>query len=120
RKLYLVLSRFSVDYPTCPIAGKPTGTAAPEQNTSGGDMKTIDRRSAIKTLGLGALGAAGMSAAMPAHAQQAVNWRMQALWDGGTTPQKFEERFVKRVAELTDGKFKIELFSAGQLVPANQ
>src|SRR5690606_18862145 len=51
RKLYLVLSRFSVDYPTCPIAGKPTGTAAPEQNTSGGDMKTIDRRSAIKTLG---------------------------------------------------------------------
>ncbi|MCD0503266.1 TRAP transporter substrate-binding protein DctP [Bordetella petrii] len=83
-------------------------------------MKTIDRRSAIKTLGLGALGAAGLSAALPAQAQEAVNWRMQALWDGGTTPQKFEERFVKRVAELTDGKFKIELFSAGQLVPANQ
>lgn len=83
-------------------------------------MKTIDRRSAIKTLGLGTLGAAGISAALPAHAQEAVTWRMQALWDGGTTPQKFEELFVARVAELTDGKFKIELFSAGQLVPANQ
>jgi TRAP-type mannitol/chloroaromatic compound transport system substrate-binding protein len=83
-------------------------------------MKTIDRRSAIKTLGLGALGAAVISDARPAHAQEAVNWRMQALWDGGTTPQKFEEKFVARVAELTGGRFKINLFSAGQIVPAAQ
>jgi hypothetical protein len=26
-----------------------------------------------------------------AQAQATVTWRMQALWDGGTTPQKFEE-----------------------------
>jgi TRAP-type mannitol/chloroaromatic compound transport system substrate-binding protein len=45
---------------------------------------------------------------------------MQALWDGGTTPQKFEERFVARVAELTGGRFKINLFAAGQIVPAAQ
>lgn len=54
------------------------------------------------------------------NAQEVVKWRMQALWDGGTTPLKFEEMYVKRVAELTDNKFEIQLYSAGQLVPANQ
>jgi TRAP-type mannitol/chloroaromatic compound transport system substrate-binding protein len=45
---------------------------------------------------------------------------MQALWGGGTTPQKFEEQFVKRVAELTDGTLQISLFSRGQIVPNEQ
>lgn len=62
-----------------------------------------------------------VAAPLAAHAQAAsTNWRMQALWDGGTTPQKFEERFVARVAELTGGRFKINLFAAGQIVPAAQ
>ncbi|MDX1553805.1 MAG: hypothetical protein R3198_14355, partial [Marinobacter sp.] len=47
-----------------------------------------------------------------------VNWRMQALWDGGTTPYEFEKRFVNRVSELTDGKFTIRLFAGGQLAPS--
>jgi TRAP-type mannitol/chloroaromatic compound transport system substrate-binding protein len=55
-----------------------------------------------------------------ARAEDTVQWRMQALWDGGTTPFEFEKKFVERVAELTGGKFDIKLFSAGQLVPANQ
>ncbi|MFN4276981.1 MAG: TRAP transporter substrate-binding protein DctP [Ferrovibrio sp.] len=81
---------------------------------------TINRR---KLLGSGAAlaGAATFAAATPALAQSgAVKWRMQALWDPGTTPQKFEERFVKRVSELTGGKFTIELFAGGQIVPAAQ
>nr|WP_246254496.1 TRAP transporter substrate-binding protein DctP [Comamonas jiangduensis] len=45
---------------------------------------------------------------------------MQTLWDGGTTAQKFEEKFVARVAELTGGRFKINLFSAGQIAPPAQ
>lgn len=49
-----------------------------------------------------------------------VSWRMQALWDGGTTPMRFEEMFVKRVADLTQGQFDIRLFSGGQLVPSNK
>ena len=62
---------------------------------------------------------AGLSAfAGSAAAQETVNWRMQSLWDANTTPQKFEERFVARVAELTDGNFQIRLFSGGQIVPA--
>jgi len=64
--------------------------------------------------------AATAAAPLAVHAQSpAVTWRMQALWDGGTTPQKFEERFVARVAELTGGRFKINLFAAG-IVPAAQ
>jgi len=84
------------------------------------NKSAINRRSAIKAVGLGTAGAAAATLAAPAIAQETVTWRMQSLWDGGTTPQKFEERFVKRVAELTGGKFKIELFAAGQLVAAAQ
>ncbi|MCB9960480.1 MAG: TRAP transporter substrate-binding protein DctP [Rhodospirillaceae bacterium] len=51
-------------------------------------------------------------------AQEDVTWRMQALWDANTTPYEFEQRFVDRVAELTDGHFQITLYSGGQLVPA--
>ncbi|MCC7152266.1 MAG: TRAP transporter substrate-binding protein DctP [Rubrivivax sp.] len=80
----------------------------------------MQRRGLIR----GALaGAAAVAAAAPqiARAQSpSVTWRMQALWDGGTTPQKYEEKFVARVAELTGGRFKINLFSAGQIVPAAQ
>lgn len=81
-------------------------------------MTTTNRRTLLKTIGIGA--AAAVVAPLPARAQSTVKWRMQALWDGGTMPQKFEEFFVKRVADLTDNAFQIELFSAGQLVPAAQ
>jgi len=49
-----------------------------------------------------------------------VNWRMQALWDAGTTPYEFEKKFVRRVAELTNGRFQIRLFAGGQLAPSAQ
>jgi TRAP-type mannitol/chloroaromatic compound transport system substrate-binding protein len=80
----------------------------------------IARRRILKTA-LASAAAAGVTTPLAVHAQgTSVTWRMQALWDGGTTPQKFEERFVARVAELTGGRFKINLFSAGQIVPAAQ
>lgn len=77
------------------------------------------RRNLLKTAAVGTA-AAALAAPGIARAQTSVTWRMQALWDGGTTPQKFEEQFVKRVAELTGGRFKINLFAAGQIVPAAQ
>lgn len=83
-------------------------------------MSKINRRSALKILGAGTLASAGLGVSAHAKAQSKVKWKMQALWDGGTTPQKFEEFFVKRVSELTDGQFEIQLYSAGQIVPANQ
>lgn len=85
------------------------------------EKNRVSRRGALRALTLGtAGGAAALAAPGIARAQTAVRWRMQALWDGGTTPQRFEEHFVNRVAELTDGEFVIQLFSAGQIVPANQ
>jgi TRAP-type mannitol/chloroaromatic compound transport system substrate-binding protein len=82
-------------------------------------MKLKNRRSAIKLISSMAIGL-GLTASMSAFSQDTVAWKMQSLWDGGTTPQKFEEKFVKRVSDLTDGKFKIELYSAGQLIAPNQ
>jgi TRAP-type mannitol/chloroaromatic compound transport system substrate-binding protein len=79
----------------------------------------MKRRSLIKSALAGAA-VAGLAAPQVARAQSTVTWRMQALWDGGTTPQKFEEMFVARVAELTGGRFKINLFAAGQIVPPAQ
>ncbi|ETD72349.1 C4-dicarboxylate ABC transporter substrate-binding protein [Pelistega indica] len=80
-----------------------------------------NRRSFIKKVAsTTAFGTAAIGLPAIAKAEEIVKWKMQALWDGGTSPLKFEELFVKTVAELTDNKFQIQLFSAGQLVPANQ
>ncbi len=79
--------------------------------------RTTARRRGILTASIASLAAAPLVARAQAST---TTWRMQALWDGGTTPQKFEERFVARVAELTGGRFKINLFAAGQIVPAAQ
>lgn len=81
-------------------------------------MTELNRRRFLTASALG--GAATLAMPAIANAQDTVQWRMQALWDGGTTPFEFEKKFVERVGELTDGKFEIKLFSAGQLVPAAQ
>jgi TRAP-type mannitol/chloroaromatic compound transport system substrate-binding protein len=78
------------------------------------------RRATLKTAIAGVAGASLAAPAIVRAQSPSVNWRMQALWDGGTTPQQFEEKFVARVAELTGGKFSIKLFAAGQIVPAAQ
>jgi len=54
------------------------------------------------------------------EAQQAVQWRMQVLWDPGTLPYKIEEEFAKRVKELTGGRLDIKVFAPGSLVPTMQ
>ncbi|UOM34919.1 TRAP transporter substrate-binding protein DctP [Acuticoccus sp. I52.16.1] len=84
-------------------------------------MTKISRRTFGKLAGGAAAFAAAGSLAAPAIAQgQKVKWRMQALWDGGTTPLQFEEDFVTLVGEKTGGDFEIQLFSAGQIVPPAQ
>ncbi|NVJ93895.1 MAG: TRAP transporter substrate-binding protein DctP [Methylocystaceae bacterium] len=84
-------------------------------------MKDVSRRNLIKgsALAIGT-GAAVLTGARPAKADSKVEWRMQALWGAGTNPQVFEEKFVKRVADLTNGNFEIKLFAGGQLVPSAQ
>src|SRR6266850_3081490 len=70
-----------------------------------------------------ALGVAAGTVAAPAIAQSQPNiqWRMAASW-----PKSLDTLFggaelvARRVAELTDGKFQIRTFAAGEIVPALQ
>lgn len=80
-------------------------------------MTSVSRRGLIAGA---AFGGATLAASATVQAQETVEWRMQALWDAGTTPYEYEKKFVERVSELTGGNFNIKLYSAGQLVPANQ
>ncbi|MBU1312913.1 MAG: TRAP transporter substrate-binding protein DctP [Alphaproteobacteria bacterium] len=81
----------------------------------------LSRRSLLQLTAAGFAAAGATRLATPAIAQNAkVSWRMQSLWDGGTTPQKYEELFVQKVAEKTGGGFELKLFSAGQIVPPAQ
>ncbi|MDB6179819.1 TRAP transporter substrate-binding protein [Paracoccus fistulariae] len=81
----------------------------------------MDRRSFLTRASVGgAAAAAGATLAAPAIAQEApsVNWRMASsfpksldtIYGGG-------EELAARVKEATDGKFNIQVFSAGEIVP---
>src|SRR3954447_16661682 len=87
-------------------------------NSRGSAMK---RREFLKTAGLGL--AASTAVASPAIAQSMpeLRWRLTASW-----PKSLDtlfgacEDFSKRVAEMTDNKFQIQLFAAGEIVPGLQ
>jgi TRAP-type mannitol/chloroaromatic compound transport system substrate-binding protein len=72
------------------------------------------------------LTAAGVSLATtalakPAIAQSnpAINWRLTASWPKSLdTVYGACEVFAKRVAEITDNRFQIQVFAAGEIVPA--
>jgi len=74
-------------------------------------------------LGKAVAGVAAGAIAAPAIAesQPSVQWRMAASW-----PKSLDTLFggaelvARRVAEMTDGKFQIRTFAAGEIVPALQ
>jgi TRAP-type mannitol/chloroaromatic compound transport system substrate-binding protein len=80
----------------------------------------MERRS---FLGKAAAGVAAGVVAAPAIAQSqpTIQWRLAASW-----PKSLDTLFggaeliAKRVAEITDGKFQIRTFAAGEIVPALQ
>src|SRR4051795_10952734 len=73
------------------------------------------------------VGGAGIGAATslttPVVAQDlpAINWRMASSFPKSLdTIYGAAERVAKRVDEATDGKFKIRVFAAGEIVPGLQ
>src|SRR6478735_7462492 len=86
-------------------------------------MTQVTRRKFIKTAGVGGMGAAAVSIAAPAIAQSApeIKWRLAASW-----PKSLDtlyggcEYFCKRIADITDNRFQIQPFAAGEIVPGLQ
>lgn len=85
------------------------------------DSKTLHRRSFLTTASVGGVAAAaGATLAAPAIAQEAptINWRLASsfpksldtIYGGG-------EELSGRLKEATDGKFNIQVFAAGEIVP---
>src|SRR5713226_9008562 len=78
----------------------------------------MKRRQFLTAMGAGA---GVIPLAMPAVAQSMpqIKWRLAASW-----PKSLEELygacevFARRVGEITDNRFQIQVFAAGEIVPA--
>jgi TRAP-type mannitol/chloroaromatic compound transport system substrate-binding protein len=80
----------------------------------------MKRRDFLKKAGVGAAAVAATAVNAPAViASKKYNWKMVTTW-----PPKLPvlqdgcERLAKRIEELSDGRIKIQVFAAGELVPA--
>src|SRR5574339_1233927 len=81
------------------------------------------RRKFLAAIGAGTAAAAATTIARPAIAQSApeLKWRLTMSW-----PKSLDtlygacETFSKYVSEATDGKFQIQIFAGGEIVPALQ
>jgi TRAP-type mannitol/chloroaromatic compound transport system substrate-binding protein len=86
----------------------------------------MKRREFLKTAGLGAAAGTGLITAAQAQAQQTsglpnLQWRLAASWPKSLdTIYGGAEWVARRVGEITDGKFQIRAFAAGEIVPALQ
>jgi TRAP-type mannitol/chloroaromatic compound transport system substrate-binding protein len=82
----------------------------------------MNRRKFVKRAGVGGVAAASLVAA-PAIAQSMpeVKWRLASSFPKSLdTIYGSGEFFAKRVAALTDNKFQIRVFAAGEIVPGLQ
>jgi TRAP-type mannitol/chloroaromatic compound transport system substrate-binding protein len=84
----------------------------------------MERRKFIKTAGIGAASvAAASTVAAPAIAQgmPEIKWRLTSSFPKSLdTLYGGSELFSKIVGEMTDGKFQVRAFAAGEIVPALQ
>ncbi len=81
----------------------------------------MDRRSFLKASTVGAGAAAASTLAAPAIAQGRITWRMVTTW-----PRNFPglgtgaQRVADRITAASDGALTVEVFAAGEMVPALQ
>ena len=81
----------------------------------------MDRRSFLRASTVGGAAAAATSLAAPAIAQGNITWRMVTTW-----PRNFPglgvgaQRLADRITAATDGQLTVQVFTAGEMVPALQ
>ena len=83
-------------------------------------MRSLDRRKFLKSAGAGTAGLAAATVAAPAIAQTApeLKWRIASSFPKALdTIFGAAEVFAKAVSEATDGKFQIQVFAGGEIVP---
>ncbi|MCX7158642.1 MAG: TRAP transporter substrate-binding protein DctP, partial [Proteobacteria bacterium] len=86
----------------------------------------MKRRSFLKKAGVGlaagsAIAAPGIVKAQAPAGLPSITWRLAASWPKSLdTLYGGAEFMAKRVGEITDGKFQIRTFAAGEIVPALQ
>jgi TRAP-type mannitol/chloroaromatic compound transport system substrate-binding protein len=81
----------------------------------------MKRRDFIKVTGLGVAGAATVAAPAIAQSMPEIKWRMTTSWPKSLdTLHGGAEMMAKVVGEATDGKFQIQTFAAGEIVPGLQ
>ena len=86
-------------------------------------MTTFSRRKFIRGAGVAGTAAAASTLAAPAIAQSMpeIRWRLTASWPKSLdTLYGGAENFAKFVSEATDGKFQIQSFAGGEIVPPLQ
>lgn len=75
----------------------------------------MKRRIFLKAMG--AAGAAGIAAPAIAQIQPTIRWRFQSSFNKNLDVLWIEhENFTKRISEMTDGRFQIQIFAAGEIV----
>src|SRR6186997_95787 len=81
----------------------------------------MKRREFLKSAGVGLAASTAVAAPAIAQSMPEVKWRMPTSW-----PKSLDtlyggcEYFAKRIAEMTDNKFQIQVFAAGEIVPGLQ
>src|SRR5260370_21439757 len=81
----------------------------------------MKRRDFLKVTGLGAAGAATIAAPAVGQSMPEIKWRMRTSWPKSLdTLYGGAEIMAKVVGEATDGKFQIQTFAGGEIVPGLQ
>jgi TRAP-type mannitol/chloroaromatic compound transport system substrate-binding protein len=79
----------------------------------------MERRRFLAKAGLAAAAGAAVMDAPNVVAQQRVQWRMPTFFSPGSDiALGIPQRFAKHVEEMSGGRFKIQVFAAGELMPA--
>jgi len=79
----------------------------------------MKRRDLLKKAGIGAIAASSVSAPAIVHAAKKTRWKMVTTW-----PKNFPvlgtgaNQLAKLITEMTDGRVKVKVYGAGELVPA--